>query len=122
MDPSKTIKVKKGESLIYEGTKGDTLYWLKDGSLEVYKRCNNYRKHIGDIFPGELVGEMSFLDDEARSATIVAKVDCELYEIPGEKLKEIMQKQPPWFQALIKTLLSRLRRADNALAHYKDEE
>ena len=122
MDGPQTVEIKKGETLIYEGTKGDSLFWLKEGGLAVYKRCNNYRKHIGDIFPGELVGEMSFLDDESRSATIVAKTDCLLMEIPGEKLTEIMKKQPAWFQALIKTLLSRLRRADNALAHFKDQE
>jgi CRP-like cAMP-binding protein len=49
----------------------------------------------------------------------MAKTDCILTEFPGEKLSDIMKKQPPWFQALIRTLLARLRRADNALALYK---
>ncbi|MBF0206115.1 MAG: Crp/Fnr family transcriptional regulator [Oligoflexia bacterium] len=118
---NRKVVLKKGEVLIHEGTKGNNFFWLQEGALGVYKRCNNYRKHIGDIYKGELVGEMAFLDREARSATVVAMSDCELIEIPGAKFDEIFSSLPTWYQALIKTMLARLRRANNKLALYASE-
>ena len=105
-------KVVKDEYLIREGEHSHTMYWLQDGQLVVMKRRANEEVVLGHIFAGELVGEMSFLDNEARSASVKAVTDCELVEIPREAFDKVFNGQPAWFQGLVKTLTERLRKAN----------
>lgn len=111
--PAKEVKLKKGDVLIREGSESDSMYLLQEGSLAVFKRKGAKDALLGHIHTGELVGEMSFLDQEPRSATVIAATDATLVEIPHQKFVELFQSQPTWFQSLIKTLLNRLR-ATNA--------
>ena len=105
-------KLEKDELLIREGENSHTMYWLQDGQLVVIKRRGTEEVVLGHIFAGELVGEMSFLDNEPRSASVKAITDCELIEIPREAFDKVFSTQPPWFQGLVKTLTDRLRKAN----------
>ncbi|MBL7665130.1 MAG: cyclic nucleotide-binding domain-containing protein [Bacteriovoracaceae bacterium] len=106
------IKIKKGESLIVEGGDSKSLYWVQDGQLEVYKKKGKNDVLLGHVYTGELVGEMSFLDDMPRCASVKALTDCELLEIKADNYKQIFDGQPKWLQLLIRTLVERLRRAN----------
>jgi CRP/FNR family cyclic AMP-dependent transcriptional regulator len=59
-----------------------------------------------------LVGEISFLDQEPRSATVKALTECELIQIPQETIDGIFKSQPKWLEILVKTLAERLRKAN----------
>lgn len=102
----------KGDYLIKEGEDSKSLYWVQDGQLEVYKRKGSQEVLIGHVYTGELVGEMSFLDDMPRCASVKALTDCELLEIKVDSYKQIFEGQPKWLQLLIRTLVERLRRAN----------
>jgi CRP/FNR family cyclic AMP-dependent transcriptional regulator len=67
---------------------------------------------LGHVYEGELVGEISFLDKESRSATVKALTDCELIEIPQETIDNIFKTQPKWLEILVMTLAERLRKAN----------
>lgn len=109
------IKIQKGDTLIHEGDTSTCMYFLEKGVMAVLKKKNGKDVLIGQIYSGELVGEMSFLDKEPRSATVVAQDECELSEIPSEKFEDLIKQLPPWYKALTKTLLARLRKANNLL-------
>lgn len=106
-------KLEKDEYLIREGENSHIMYWLQEGQLVVLKRRAVEEVVLGHIFSGELVGEMSFLDNEPRSASVKALTDCELIEIPREAFDKVFQTQPAWFQGLVKTLTERLRKANS---------
>jgi CRP/FNR family transcriptional regulator, cyclic AMP receptor protein len=112
---SELIRVPKDDYLVREGEEGSTLYFLQTGSLAVYKRKGDIEQQIGTIYAGEVVGEMSFLDKEPRSASVKAISDCELLVIPSEKFEAFKQKLPSWYNALVSTLLDRLRKANNRI-------
>jgi CRP-like cAMP-binding protein len=101
-----------GELLIHEGDESFQMYYVQSGSLAVFKRKGDKEVQIGTIIAGELVGEMSFLDQHPRSATVKAMTDCELVEVPHEKFQKLLDSHPKWFKALIHTLLDRLRKAN----------
>ena len=109
---TRKIKLAKDETLMTEGEGSSSMYWLQQGQLSVHKMRGNELVLLGHVYSGELVGEMSFLDDEPRSATVKALSDCELVEIPSENFESIMSTQPKWMQILIKTLVARLRKAN----------
>ncbi|MDC1175320.1 cyclic nucleotide-binding domain-containing protein [Bacteriovoracaceae bacterium] len=108
-----TITLKPEEYLMREGEDSNEMYFLNSGTMAVYKVKNNTEVQIGTIYSGELVGEMSFLDSEPRSATVKAIGECELVVIPNEKLNKYLSAQPKWYRALVQTLLDRLRRTSS---------
>ena len=81
--------------------------------MNVYKKVAGKDVKIGQINAGEVVGEMSFLDKEVRSATVIAMGECEVIVIASEKFEKLFESLPVWYKALVKTLLDRLRKAND---------
>lgn len=106
-------KIKAGDYLVREGDESNEMFFLTSGTMGVYKRKGNVENQIGTIYSGELVGEMSFLDNSPRSASVKAVSDCELTVIPHDKLEKYLKEQPKWYRALVNTLLERLRKANS---------
>lgn len=106
------IKLLPGEFLVHEGDASTEMYYLQSGTLAVLKRKGDSVHQIGTIISGELVGEMSFLDKEPRSASVKAMTESVLAVVPLDKLETTMAGQPKWFTALLHTLTDRLRKAN----------
>lgn len=109
---AKIITLKANQILLNEGEKSQSMFWVQSGQLTVTKRRGNDEILLGHIYSGELVGELSFLDNEPRSATVKALIDVELIEIPQETFDNIFSAQPKWLEVLVKTLAERLRKAN----------
>ncbi len=107
-----TIKLKANEILIKEGEKSHSMFWVQSGHLLVTKKKGTEDIILDHIYSGELVGEISFLDSEPRSATVKALKECELIEIPEETFDSIIKTQLKWLEILVKTLAERLRKAN----------
>lgn len=110
---TESIKLIQNQYLVREGEESTEMYYLKEGTLAVYKRKGDAEVQIGIISAGELVGEMSFLDKNPRSASVRAMSECELVAIPLDKFESTMRSMPKWFSALLNTLVGRLRKANS---------
>jgi len=106
------LKLNPEDTLVREGEESNEMYYLASGTMGVFKRKGDKEQQIGTIYSGELVGEMSFVDSEPRSASVRAIGECELRVIPKEKLMSYLETQPKWYRALVNTLLDRLRKAN----------
>ena len=85
MATNKNVKLKAGEFLIKMGDIDNNLYWLQSGNMQVViPNKDGTNKIIGQISPGELVGEMSFMDGKPRSASVITLSPCQLTKIPVE--------------------------------------
>lgn len=109
---SDEILIAKDDYLMREGEVSTQMYYLKEGTMAVYKIKGDIEKEIGNIYSGELVGEMSFLDKSPRCASVKALTECRLVVIPSEKFEHTLASLPAWYRALVNTLLDRLRRAN----------
>ncbi len=107
-----TLKLQENQILIKEGELSNSMFWLQSGQLIVTKKRGMEEIVLGHIYSGELVGEMSFLDREARSATVKAITNCDLIEIPRDTIESIYKTQPKWLEILVKTLAERLRKTN----------
>lgn len=108
----RTKYLKKGETLLREGEDAEYVYLLRQGKLLAYQSRNFDDKVLGDILPGEFVGEMAYINRELRSATVVADCQSELIEIPMGQVDQILFQKPSWAKALMKTLSRRLKRSN----------
>ncbi|MGC9324042.1 MAG: cyclic nucleotide-binding domain-containing protein [Desulfomonilia bacterium] len=102
-----------GQVVIEEGTNGTEIYKLyhTEGGLEVLKK----NVQIGLITkPGEYFGEMSFILNEPRSATIRSKGKSVVEVIPVAEggLDKLIQENPEVAHKIISSLAQRLKQAN----------
>ncbi len=100
-----------GDSLFREGEKGEKMYVLLEGEMEIL---------LGDfvletVRQGALIGEMALIDDSPRTASVVAKTPCRLAEIDRRRFHFLVQQTPHFATHVMKTLADRLRHM-NAVA------
>lgn len=106
------VKLEPNQILLNEGEHSTSMYYVQSGQLVASRKRGTDDIVLGHIFTGELVGEISFLDQEARSATVKAVSATEVIEIPRETFENIFKTQPKWLETLVKTLAERLRKAN----------
>jgi CRP/FNR family cyclic AMP-dependent transcriptional regulator len=107
--------LKKGDVLMKEGDTSNSMYWVQSGTLRLYKKKGQGFIELGVVHSGEVVGEMSFLDNQPRSASVESLQPCDIVEIPRGKFDEFINAQPSWMKSLIQTLVKRLRTTNNRL-------
>ncbi len=95
--------LERGETLVEADCPSCDLIVLVDGELMVLDR--NERR-LADLFPGACVGEIALLDQQPRSATVVAKTSAVALILPAMELWMLMERRP----ALGKTILFNIGR------------
>lgn len=101
--------------LISEGEESHSMYLLQEGKLIVTRKEGDKDIILGYINEGEIVGELSFLDQQPRSATVRTVKACKLVQIPLKLIEDIFKTQPQWLEVFIKTLVGRIRKTDSRI-------
>jgi CRP-like cAMP-binding protein len=106
--------IKKDSILFMEGMPGELLYIIMSGCVEIIKKTK-YNEEIGLATMGanEIVGEMSLIDSEPRTATGRTSEDSVLMVITKQKFDEILKSDPriaaKILMGLLKVMSRRLR-------------
>lgn len=103
----------QGEVIFDEGDAGDRFFILYEGSVRISKLFQMGEEALTVLGPGEFFGEMSFFDDEPRSARAVAHEKASLMEIENRTLKGHLDERPDvalnFLWAFSRTLSQRVR-------------
>lgn len=106
--------------IIREGESGTSFYLIISGRAEVRKNLKRgkYQKLV-EMGPAEMFGEICFLGEEKRSASVVAIEDCHVLEFKKEALEHLMKLYPEVgmkiYAGMARELAHRLAHADEAL-------
>ena len=103
-------EVPAGEVLARTGEPGDRFFVIVDGSARVEVSPQN----TGRIGPGAFFGEISLLDGEPRSATVIADTAMRLLVIPRRDFVTLLREVPSLTDRMLITLCQRLRSAEKA--------
>jgi CRP/FNR family cyclic AMP-dependent transcriptional regulator len=107
---------KRGERIVTEGEVGDSLYLIKQGKVVISKRVSaDSSATLAELGAGECFGEMSAIDEEVRSASVLADGDCTLLRISKEALIEVVLNAPHLGVELLKIFVKRLRAANQRI-------
>ncbi len=99
-----------GREIFKEGDKGDGIYVVKDGLVEVSAMVGQTVRHVfARIGPGDVFGEMAVLDYKPRSASAVAAKDTAVYFIPRDEVLNLLERSPMLALALLREISDRLR-------------
>jgi CRP-like cAMP-binding protein len=89
-----------GQVLIRAGDSGNDVFVVTAGRLAVSRHEDGEEVHVGDVLPGECVGEMALLRDAPRTATVTAIEDSSVLEVPGHLLHELMSSDAAFHAAV----------------------
>ena len=115
-------QIKAQNKLIQKGEAVDHIHIILSGQLEVTDNENA----LASVGPGEVVGEMSFLESRPPSVSVVASEDSTVYSIPKktmvEKLDADMEFKSNFYYSMALFLSDRLRKTTNKLGYESPEE
>jgi CRP-like cAMP-binding protein len=101
-----------GLVLARAGEPGDRFFVIVDGAARVEV---SPQKH-GRMGPGAFFGEMSLLDGEPRSATVIADTAVRLLVIHRRDFVTLLREVPALTQRMLETLCQRVRAAEKAVS------
>jgi CRP-like cAMP-binding protein len=110
----------RGEKVIEQGANGDSMFILVKGEANVVVNRNGLDMHVASLNSGDCFGEMSLLTGEKRSASIIAKSDCEVVEIGKPILANSLKENPELVEKLSTLLAKRQLENEGALAAQTD--
>lgn len=100
----------QGATLFNAGDEGDALYIIDEGWVKITRRDEKGDELLlNRCGPGETIGEMSLLDQEPRSASVVALSDAQVMELHRDGFFELLDQRPDVAMSLIRSMSSRLR-------------
>ncbi|WP_413992145.1 Crp/Fnr family transcriptional regulator [Labrys okinawensis] len=110
-----------GATVVVEGESGRSMFIVHSGELAVSKRGDSeHAIRIAGLGPGDFFGEMTLIEMQNRSASVVAESPIVLYELTAGKLytfyKADIHAYVMVIQNINRELCRRLRRADNCIA------
>lgn len=111
-----TVSYKEGDLLIKEGDVADSLYVILFGKVKVFTKNNEGDEIIlNELGQGDYVGELALLDDEPRSASVMATKNTEVMKISKQDFKQVLDRHPGLSISLIKNLTLSVRSLSKTL-------
>lgn len=109
-------QISKSEILFFEGEPGTELYVLVSGKARIEKvSASGEVQVIAVRGPGEVIGEMSLIDDKPRSAQATAQTKVKMLVLSKENFQKAVLHEPSVTFAIMQTLSHRLRDAADML-------
>lgn len=109
-DKAARMKFKAGDSLIQQGKRTHGIYLLLSGSASVHIPGHEILPALG---PGEVCGEISFLDQQPATVSVVAKQEVTAYYLDSPTLQSLFELFPHlgsrFYHSLAVSLSRRLR-------------
>jgi CRP/FNR family cyclic AMP-dependent transcriptional regulator len=112
------LRLPKGEPVFHVDDPGGTLYVIREGCVEVFLKDDTGERIVLETpGPGEVFGELSFLDGGARSASVVVTEDLEALAVDRDDLNHLFRTHPEAGLDIIAAMGKRLRRSVELLRH-----
>jgi CRP/FNR family cyclic AMP-dependent transcriptional regulator len=102
------ISLPAGTVLVEEGRKGREAFVIVHGRVAI-RRAG---RKVATASVGEIVGELSLLDNGPRTATAVCETDCDLITLDHRHFRSVLESSPAITSKLLAVLARRVRDHD----------
>jgi CRP-like cAMP-binding protein len=97
-------EIRAGDLLIKQGDADRTMYFLEQGSLQIFVTGGPPGSNrIAILRAGSVVGEPGLFGDSPRMANVEAMTPCTVWALRGPRLEELAQRQPTLVIELLRT-------------------
>jgi CRP-like cAMP-binding protein len=106
-DKASRVEFKKGAVLVEKGRRSNGIYLILQGSAKVQI---GLQRGVAAIKPGEICGDMSFLEDAPVSASVVAETDLAALHLDRSTLNGLFELFPHLASRFYRSLATNLSR------------
>ncbi|MFP4416568.1 MAG: Crp/Fnr family transcriptional regulator [Chitinispirillaceae bacterium] len=100
---------KRGSLMFIEGETSTSMFIIRTGKVRIFKQQGEQCVELAVLGPGSVLGELSLLDHQPRSATAQVIEDTTVTVIDEELLSQTLKRIPPWLASVIQVVVKRLR-------------
>ena len=97
-------KIRTGDLLARQGDSERAMYFVSDGSLQVFVTGAPSASRIGIVRAGAVVGESGLFADVPRHANAEAMTPCTVWSLRGPRLDELAQRSPQLAVLIVRAL------------------
>ncbi len=109
-------RVTRHSTVFHQGDEGMSLFVVERGTIHCHMVTDDGRElTVAVVGPGEIVGELAFLDGQARSATATALDDSELWVLSSDDFYSFVRRFPEAAPPVLAALSERFRRTYDEL-------
>ena len=113
---ARTLLYAPGETILRAGAEGGSMFVVLRGRVEIRVVREGRRVRVGEVGTGEVIGEMSLLTGEPRSADVRAVGEVELVEVRRAEMKDLLAQNAALAEAFAAEASLRLAQRADALA------
>ena len=107
--------ISSNEVLFTEGDPGDKAYVIMEGEVDILKESGEQTVLLATRKAGEVIGEMSLLDQAPRFASGQTRTECKLLSISHANLSHLLDTSPSAARVMLSTITNRLRSTEIVL-------
>lgn len=109
-------RFKRGELVVEQGKTSNALYIILAGKARVIMTDKRGREVIlATLEVGDYIGEMSLIDSEAHSATVVVETQTDMLMLGRDDFLRCISENSTMAHAVMRGLVQRLRKADSKI-------
>jgi len=106
-------RFRSGATLFHEGDHSDWIGLVLKGRVKVSCYGADGRERlVAVVGPGELLGELSAIDSEPRSATATALEPLDVHVLTSDEFVALLEKNPAATLGILRSVIGRLRESD----------
>jgi CRP-like cAMP-binding protein len=113
---SAIVSIAAGKPLFSQGEAGHLMFVLKSGEADVLVNG----RIVETLEHGSIVGEMGLVSPGPRSATVVARTDCEFVAVDEKRFQFLVQQTPFFATQVMRVMAERLRNLDRMVTAKDD--
>lgn len=102
-----TVYLESGQTLFHQGDEANALYLLVRGRLQVWIDADK-PIYLGEVLPGESVGEVGLITGESRSADVIANRSSVLVKMDRGAFERLAVEYPTMVMQLMAIVARRL--------------
>jgi len=105
-------KFEIGKAIVTKGEAGVGFYLILEGAVEV----RSGGKSLSKLGPGQFFGEMSIIDNQPRSADVIAIENSRVLILSAWSFKTLISDNPKIALKMMQEFVRRLRESDKSLS------
>ena len=104
-----------GEIIIKQGTKGNCLYVIQRGQVEIIQETSEGDVKVAELGKSDFFGEMGLFEEDVRSCTVRAKGNTQVLTVDKRNLYKSIHQDSSLAYRLLEKMSNRLREANKMI-------
>lgn len=114
MELMPNIHFNKEQVIFEEGYPADCVYLVCEGMVQVFKKRDNKQIHLAELGRDSIFGEMAFISERPRSATVMASDDTWCYSVNKDSFNQRLRSLDSIISNIFEDLVETIRKKSEA--------